>query len=123
MRVAWMLSLSVAVGSLGFRRAFEQTAPLIGTSQWPADMYWRLGVVQLVTHQLRPEDPQIAGEHLAYHWFSAADMAAASLATGLDPRLVLSRLWVLPVVALTVAMLLATLREIAPRRRRRGPPW
>ena len=113
--VAWVLSLSVALAALGFRRTLEQTAPLTGTTQWPADMSWHLGVVELFTRQLGPQDPQVAGEHLAYHWFSAADMAAASLATGIEPWLVLSRLWVLPVVALTVAMLLAALREITPR--------
>ncbi len=112
---AWGLAGATAVGVLGFRSAFEATPRPTGFLQWPVDMPWHLALAELFTHQARPEDPQAAGAHLAYHWFSAADVAAAHLATGAETWLVLTRLWVLPLVGLTVAMLLALARELTPR--------
>lgn len=113
--VAWTLALSVVAAFAPFSRAFAVTVPLEGTNQWPADLYWHLGLVELFARQAGPEDSQVAGEHLAYHWFAHADIAGASLVTGIDPALLLSRLWVLPVVALTVAALVAALREVGQR--------
>jgi hypothetical protein len=109
------LAGTAVVAVLGFRSTFEATPVPTGPLQWPVDLPWHLALAELLTRQARPEDPQVAGEHLAYHWFSAADVAAAHLVTGAETWLVLTRLWVLPLVGLTVAMLLAVARELTPR--------
>jgi hypothetical protein len=113
--VAWVLSLAVAVVTSWITRLFAWTQPVGGAHQWPFDLYWHLSLVELFARQVVPEDPQAAGHHLAYHWFADADMASASLMTGLDPATVLSRLWVVPLILITVGLLLAVLRELSPR--------
>lgn len=112
---AWVLSASVVVAGAPLRDAFAASVPLTGASQWPADLHWHLGLVELFARQVSPEDSQVAGHVLAYHWFANADMAAASLATGIDPGVLASRLWILPLIALTAAMLVAALREVGPQ--------
>lgn len=112
---SWLLAVATGAGMVGFRRALELTPLDAGSVNWPVDVPWHLAMVELFTHQLHPEDPQVAGSHLAYHWFSAADMAAASLVSGQDPTLVVTRLWPLPLVALTVGMLVAAAREVTRR--------
>ncbi len=110
--MAWVLSLSTALVSVWFTALFATTEPMTGRHEWPVDMYWHLGLVELFKRQLRPEDSQVAGSHLGYHWFSHADMATASLMTGIDPATIISRLWVLPLVAVTVGLLLAVALEL-----------
>ena len=64
--------------------------------------------------------PQVAGESLAYHAFSHAHMATVSSITGISPDVVLSRLWVLPIVLVTIAMI-ATLARLVTGRSWAGP--
>ncbi|HYN66597.1 MAG TPA: hypothetical protein VES93_06885, partial [Ornithinibacter sp.] len=68
--VAWVLSLSTALVSVWFTGLFASTQPLTGRHEWPFDMYWHLGLVEMFARQVRPEDSQVAGSHLAYHYFS-----------------------------------------------------
>ena len=93
-RFAWW-GLPVGPGDLAFTFTDEQSA---------------LALVGELRHHVPPQMPWVAGEPLNYHWYTFAHIAASSWSTGLEPILLLRRLSLVPMVALTVvgASLMAT---------------
>jgi hypothetical protein len=69
-----------------------------------------LALVGELRHHVPPQMPWVSGEQLHYHWYAYAHIAASSWSTGLEPVLLLRRLSLVPMVALTVvgASLMAT---------------
>ncbi|RZU52562.1 hypothetical protein EV385_4435 [Krasilnikovia cinnamomea] len=63
-----------------------------------ADLPFQLALVGELRHHLPPQVPWLQGEPLSYHWFSYADMAAASWVTGVDPQTLLLRLSFVPLL-------------------------
>ena len=57
----------------------------------------------------------MAGHPLAYHWFATPTWRRRRSPRASTRLVVLTRLWVLPLIALTAAVLVAALREIGPR--------
>lgn len=111
--LALVTAAAVAVwyGSSVYRVA----VPPNGQSYYP-DLLWHLALVQEAGRSVPPQIPQVAGETMRYHWFADAHLATAAQITGLDPRLVVFRLWFAP---LLVAMVLA----IAALARQTGRAW
>lgn len=118
--LSWVLTVSVGLAMVPFVGAFRASAPLTGPNEWPFDLHWHLGLVELFVRQVAPEDSQVSGEALAYHWFAHADMAAGSLGSGVDPAVLASRLWPLPLVVLTLGLLVAVLSELTRHGRHAG---
>ena len=77
------------------------------------DLYYHLALVHEMTRSMPFQVPQIAGETLRYHYLSDADMAAASMITGIPPATVLLRLWTVPIAAIAVLVLAALARELS----------
>ncbi|WIM96903.1 hypothetical protein ACTOB_000380 [Actinoplanes oblitus] len=64
------------------------------------DLYYHLALVHEMTRSMPFQVPQLAGYELRYHYLSDADLATASMVTGIAPTTLLFRLWLL---AITVA--------------------
>jgi hypothetical protein len=77
------------------------------------DLWYHLALVQEMTRTMPFEVPQLAGEGLRYHYLSDADMAAASMMTGVDPWVVMLRLWFVPVAAITAVVFAAITRDLS----------
>ena len=72
--------------------------------RWYPDLYWHVAVAASARTSVPPKVPQVSGQTLKYHWFSHAHMAADSLVSHLDVLIVASRLWYLPVYAVTLVL-------------------
>ncbi|MFD0518699.1 hypothetical protein [Paractinoplanes durhamensis] len=79
---------------------------------WFQDLGYHLALVHEMTRSMPFQVPQLAGETLRYHYLSDADMAAASMLTGIDPIVVLLRLWLAPIAAITVLVVTALARDL-----------
>jgi hypothetical protein len=64
------------------------------------DLYYHLALVHEMTRSMPFQVPQLAGYELRYHYLSDADIATASMVTGIAPTTLLFRVWML---AITVA--------------------
>lgn len=82
---------------------------------WYQDLYWHLSLVGEMKRAVLPTDPQVAGEAFSYHWFADAHVAAMTWSTGLDTPLVFTRLWLLPIIVLTVLALAAVGQHLTGR--------
>lgn len=113
----WLLSGFLATGATTMLRLGlgGYRLPPDGVAYYQ-DLTWHLSIVHAAERAIPPAVPQVAGETLRYHWFAHAQMAAASLASGVPEATVLLRLW--PVGMLVLAGLAA-----AALTRRLGGPW
>jgi hypothetical protein len=104
---SWAVAGVLAMIALWGGASFEGTPLPPTTGVIYQDLYYHLALVQEMTRSMPFEVPQLAGDELRYHYLSDADMAAASMITGLPPATVLLRLWVLPVAATAVVVFAA----------------
>jgi hypothetical protein len=88
--------------------------PPADTAYYP-DLMYHLALVHEMTRSMPFQVPQLAGETLRYHYLSDADMAAASMITGIAPATVLLRLWLVPVGAIGLLVVAALTRELTGR--------
>ncbi|MEU8240709.1 hypothetical protein AB0C07_20895 [Actinoplanes missouriensis] len=79
------------------------------------DLYYHLALVHEMTRSMPFQVPQLAGETLKYHYLSDADIATGSMITGIEPQLVLVRLWLMPVAAIAVLVFGALARSVSGR--------
>ncbi len=77
------------------------------------DMLYHLALIHEMTRSMPFEVPQLAGDLLRYHYLSDADIAAASMISGVEPTTVLFRLWIVPMGAVTVFLTAALARELS----------
>jgi hypothetical protein len=68
-----------------------------------------------MTRSLPFQVPQLAGETLRYHYLSDADMAGASMITGIAPSTVFLRLWAVPIGAIAVLVVAVLGRDLTGR--------
>ncbi|MFI7539857.1 hypothetical protein [Actinoplanes sp. NPDC049599] len=86
--------------------------PPADTIYYP-DLMYHLALVHEMTRSMPFEVPQLAGDPLRYHYLSDADMAVASMSTGIPAATVLLRLWMVPVGAVAVVVIAALTRELS----------
>jgi hypothetical protein len=79
------------------------------------DLMYHLALVHEMTRSLPFQVPQIAGDTLRYHYLSDADMAIASMTTGVAPTTVLLRLWAVPIGAIAVLVVAVLGRDLTGR--------
>eukprot|EP01137_Pigoraptor_chileana_P013658 Opistho-2@67430 len=84
-----------------------------GTSTMYQDLYWHLGLVGELEHALVPMVPQAKSGHLNYHWLSDAYMASGSLGSFASTLMVALRLWMLPIIGLTLALTLVVTARLS----------
>ena len=114
--VWWSAALALVVSAaIAFWYAASvhvTTTPPNGRSYYP-DLLWHLALVQEAGRHVPPQIPQVAGETMKYHWFADAHLASAEHITGLDPRLIVFRLWFAPLLAATVLCVAALARQVS----------
>ena len=76
------------------------------------DLWWQLSLVQESMRFERPEVPQVAGEPLNYHFFANVHIGVGSRLSGVDPEVVLLRLWMVPVVLVSIGLAVALGRAL-----------
>ncbi|TDU91315.1 hypothetical protein EV138_4919 [Kribbella voronezhensis] len=62
------------------------------------DIWYQLGIAQVLTEHVPPPDPSVLGEPLIYHWFATASMASGSVMSDVDPPQVLLHQWPITMV-------------------------
>ncbi len=85
-----LVSYSVALVASSYWDAYPLRGPL--TRSPSVDMTYHLSLIGALSRHIPTDIPSVAGQHLYYHWFFHADTAAARLATGIDPVILLTRL-------------------------------
>jgi hypothetical protein len=108
--VAYLLPLfALAIGLFG-------TINLPPASNiWYPDDLWHLALSAELMRSVPPDMPQLAGNTFFYHWFSNAHVAAMTWTTGLDLPVVFLRLWMPPVIALSVGVVFAVTEQLSRR--------
>lgn len=110
---AWLwVALTVWLGLAFLADAAHQSMPP-GTSTMYQDLYWHLGLVGELEHALVPMVPQAKSGHLNYHWLSDAYMASGSLGSFASTLMVALRLWMLPIIGLTLALTLVVTARLS----------
>ncbi|MGX6604403.1 hypothetical protein ACWKSP_20025, partial [Micromonosporaceae bacterium Da 78-11] len=109
---SWLLAGGlVIVVLMGLR--FWATTPLPPTTTaYYQDLLYHLALVHEMTRSMPFQVPQLAGDTLRYHYLSDADMAAASMITGIAPPTVLMRLWIAPIIGVTMLAVAALARDL-----------
>jgi hypothetical protein len=85
--------------------------PPVAAIYYP-DLMYHLALVHEMTRSMPFEVPQLAGDTLRYHYLSDADMAVAGLISGVDPAVVLMRLWSVPVGVTAVLVFAVLARDV-----------
>ncbi|MFW5474452.1 hypothetical protein ACOCJ5_14180 [Knoellia sp. CPCC 206450] len=95
----WGVAGAVAVVGVLAARPFVDFPLPPAQGVYYVDLPWHLALVHAILRSVPPEVPQVAGLTAEYHWFSDADMAAASVVSGVPEAVVLLRLWPVAVLA------------------------
>lgn len=102
---SWLLASATLIGLAGWiRTAASSDLP---PTKWYPDTYWHLGAVAELMRTVVPQVPQVAGPDFKYHWFANAHMAAMTSSSGVDPQIVIARLWAVPIVLALIGMIVA----------------
>ena len=110
---SWIVAGALLV-LVGMNHPAWQVTPLppVETTYYQ-DLLYHLALVHEMTRSIPFQVPQLAGDVLRYHYLSDADMAAASMISGVAPATVLFRLWIVPVAAVAVFVTAALTRELS----------
>ena len=115
LRWSWMVcGVLLIVVAWGAAAWSSTPLPPADTVYYP-DLMYHLALVHEMTRSMPFEVPQLAGDTLRYHYLSDADMAAASMITGISPATVLLRLWMVPIGVIAVLVVAALTREVSGR--------
>jgi hypothetical protein len=115
LRWSWAIAV-VMILVIGWAALQWATIPLppLAHTYYP-DLYYHLSLVHELTRSAPFEVPQMVGEPLRYHYLGNAHMASASMITGVEPPIVLLRLWAGPVMLAGVLVTAALARELTGR--------
>jgi hypothetical protein len=114
-RFGWLLA-AVCLGAVVYVAfSYFPGAPLPGTESvtYFLDYPRWIALAADAKHHWPIMDPSVSGEPLPYHYFVNVHLAAASQVTGLDLPLVFFRLFILPLVVLTVLLLVVAGQSFA----------
>ncbi len=71
------------------------------------DLWWQLSLVQETMRFERPQVPQVVGEPLNYHFLANVHIGIGSRLSGVRPEVVLLRLWLIPIVLVSIGLAMA----------------
>jgi len=110
---SWAVAGAITLVILAIYPAWQTTPLPPVTAAWYQDLDYHLALIHEMTRSMPFQVPQLAGDTLRYHYLSDADMATASMITRIDPAVVLLRLWLAPVAAVTALVVAALARQLA----------
>ncbi|GAB3814049.1 hypothetical protein GCM10028799_13010 [Kribbella italica] len=114
--LAWSFTLALLLAMsllLYYGTAVDAAQVPLDGGNFYQDMLWHLSIVHELGRSVPPQIPQVAGETMQYHWFADAHLAAATEITGIDPRFVLFRLWLAPIIVGLVLGVAALARQVS----------
>ncbi|TCC58064.1 hypothetical protein E0H73_27375 [Kribbella pittospori] len=114
--LAWGATLSLLMSAtllLNYGTTVSATPVPENGGNYYQDLLWHLGIVHELGRSVPPQIPQVAGETMQYHWFADAHLASAAAIAGIDPRLVLFRLWFAPIIIGLVLAVAALARQVS----------
>ncbi|ADB34736.1 hypothetical protein Kfla_5731 [Kribbella flavida DSM 17836] len=88
--LATLLLLAVLRTAVGVLRTWPLPPVAFHRHQ---DIWYQLGLIQMLRNDVTPSDPSVLGEPLIYHWFANASMAGQSVMASAEPSHVLMHLW------------------------------
>ena len=77
------------------------------------DVYYHWANAAELRRTITPQQPQMAGNPLVYHWFSDAYRGSASMLSGVPLSTVMLRLWMGPIVLTTVLVVAGLARQVS----------
>jgi hypothetical protein len=102
---AWSLAAMSMIGVV-IATSTLRARPLSPAPSAPyVDDLFHLSLVNELMREGPHQVPQVVGETLTYHVFSHAHVANASTITGVTPEVVLFRLWMIPLIVLTITLI------------------
>jgi len=113
----WMVAVVCMVAVVYIGLAYFPDSPLPGTESvtyFPDYPRW-IGIAADAKNHWPITDPSVAGEPLPYHYFVNIHLAAASQVTGLGLPVLYLRLFVFPLVVVSVLLLTVAGRALAGR--------
>ncbi|MEP7332753.1 MAG: hypothetical protein ABI692_11745 [Terracoccus sp.] len=113
---AWLVVLAFLLPFFGLAVDIFGGADLPpAANAWYPDDLWHLALSAELMRSVPPDIPQLAGNTFFYHWFSNAHIAAMTWTTGLDLPVVFARLWMPPILALSVGVIFAVGEQLTRR--------
>ena len=113
LRWSWIIAVALVVlVAMNYPGWVAMPLPPV-TTYYYQDMLYHLALVHEMTRSMPFEVPQLAGDVLRYHYLSDADMATASMITGIEPSTVLFRLWIVPVGGTAIFVVASLARELS----------
>jgi hypothetical protein len=98
---------TVALSSWAINPILPATHTLFG------DIYYHWANAAELRRTITPQQPQMAGNPLIYHWFSDAYRGSASMLSGVPLSLVMLRLWMVPVVLTATLVIAGLARQVS----------
>ncbi len=115
----WPAWSQIVIGTLSIASAIRIVGSYFLTQDLPpfarapyVDLPWHLGLVHEMTRAFPPHVPQAEVGFLHYSWFAHAHIASGSLITGIDPAMVMLRLWLIPFFALAILVVPVLARQL-----------
>jgi hypothetical protein len=111
---SWLIAtvMILAVTIMALREWGSNPLPPV-THNLFGDIYYHWANAAELRHTIFPQQPQMAGEPLRYHWFSDAYRASASMMSGVPLSPVMLRLWGAPVVLTSVLVIAGLARQVS----------
>ncbi|WP_061962872.1 hypothetical protein [Demequina aurantiaca] len=81
-------------------------------NSWNYDQYWHLGNAAGLLTRNHLIDMRVVDDSLSYHWLYAAHSASQALTTGIELPLLYTRMWVVPLMAIIVALAVAVGKSV-----------
>ena len=98
---------TIALASWAINPVLPATHTLFG------DIYYHWANAAELRRTITPQQPQMAGNPLVYHWFSDAYRGSASMLSGVPLNLVMLRLWMVPVVLTATLVIAGLARQVS----------
>ncbi|MGK5683721.1 hypothetical protein [Actinoplanes sp. URMC 104] len=112
-RWSWMVAATLVVVVLMNYPGWTRVPLPPATAYYYQDVLYHLSLVHEMTRTMPFEVPQLAGDPLRYHFLANADMATASMVTGIAPATILLRLWIVPITVVSVLVTATLGRELS----------
>jgi len=115
LRWSWLIAGTFVILVVWGASSWVSTPLPPANAAYYQDLMYHLALVHEMTRSLPFQVPQLAGDALRYHYLSDADMATASMITGIAPATVFLRLWAVPIGAIAVLVVAALGRDLTGR--------
>jgi hypothetical protein len=106
-----------AVAAVLAQRSFFTSTPYpLGHRPYYADLLWHMSLASEAMRSFPLQTPQVATSGaLHYHWFAHADMALASMMSGVDVPVLVLRLWPLALTLLVIGIVAVLAQDLSGR--------